>query len=238
LTILEAFGDSERIEGTAPVLVPSSEAEFGVVSDVDDTVLRSHVTNRLLFARAVLLRNARSRPPLAGVAELYRALEAGPDGRGRNPVFYVSLTAWNLYDVLEACLAVHDVPLGPLMLRDRGLNASVAPRDKVDRALELFALYPTLPFVLIGDSGQGDPESYLQVVRRAPGRVLAVYIRDVSPERRDREVHAVAGEVASYGVPMVLVGDSAAAARHARERGLITGAALDRVAAAVRAETG
>ncbi|MGH7482607.1 MAG: hypothetical protein ACRELV_10665, partial [Longimicrobiales bacterium] len=56
LTVLEPSGGGGAIDGAARVLVPTSDAEFGVISDIDDTVLRSHVSNRLLFARAALLR--------------------------------------------------------------------------------------------------------------------------------------------------------------------------------------
>src|SRR5690606_1902175 len=82
------------------------------------------------------------------------------------------------------------------------------------------------PFVLIGDSGQEDPEIYREAVRRHPGRVKAVYIRDVTPGARDADVRAITEERAGEGVEMVLVRDTVEAARHAAARGLIDPAAL------------
>lgn len=72
---------------------------------------------------------------------------------------------------------------------------------------------------MIGDSGQHDPEIYLEVVRRNPHRIRTVYIRDVTSERRDAEVQAIAAEVQRAGSEMLLVKDSAAAAEHAAARG-------------------
>jgi phosphatidate phosphatase APP1 len=49
--------------------------------------------------------------------------------------------------------------------------------------------YPHLNFVLIGDSGQEDPKIYREIVAIFPGRILAVYIRDV--QLADREKIAI-----------------------------------------------
>ncbi len=82
--------------------------------------------------------------------------------------------------------------------------------------------YHDLPFVLIGDSGQHDPEIYADIVRRHPDRVRAVYIREVgSSARRRTEVLALARELAEVGCPMILASDSPAMAEHARQIGLI-----------------
>jgi hypothetical protein len=91
----------------------------------------------------------------------------------------------------------------------------------------MLALYDDLPFVLIGDSGQRDPEIYGQVVREHPGRVLAIYIRNVSREpARRRAIEDLAVEVVEAGSSLLLAADSMAIARHAVEHGLIAPAAL------------
>lgn len=61
---------------------------------------------------------ARDRVTFPGVPALYRALTRGPDGEGHNPVFYVSMSGWNLYDLLEEFLDINDIPPGPLFLND------------------------------------------------------------------------------------------------------------------------
>jgi phosphatidate phosphatase APP1 len=135
--------------------------------------------------------------------------------------------------VLDAFFNLHRIPIGPLLfLREWGLTwESPLPRRAKGHKLALIrnmlALYDDLPFILIGDSGQRDPEIYAQVVREHPGRVLAIYIRNVShgPARR-RAIEDLAVEVVEAGSSLLLAADSMAMARHAVERGLIAPQAL------------
>jgi phosphatidate phosphatase APP1 len=224
--------------GSALFRVPGERARLGVISDVDDTILRTGATSLLDVARHTLLHNARTRLPFAGVAALYRALEAGFVGSEQNPVFYVSSSPWNLYDLFVEFIDLQDLPAGPIFLQDIGLDAStvgVASHmgHKVARIEEILSMHPQLPFVLLGDSGQKDPEVYREVVRRHPGRILAVYIRDVALDARDRVVVEVADRMRADGVDMLLVADSLEAAEHAADRGLIARDRIDLVAAEV-----
>ncbi len=214
-------------QATGSVIVPT-RARFGVVSDLDDTVVRSSVTNFSKMVRLTLLNNAHTRLPFEEVASFYRALQQGT-GREFNPIFYVSNGPWNLYDLLEDFLDVHGVPAGPLFLRDWSPTALRSPAaHKLGIIGGLLATYPELPFILIGDSGEKDPEIYHQVVREHPGRILAIYIRDVTTKKRDA-VHAIARKVRSLGVEMLLLPDTAAAARHAAQEGLIASEFLPEV---------
>ena len=202
-------------QAVACVLVPSPRARFGVISDIDDTVVRSDVTRKLRMILTVALSNARTRMPFRGVAAFYRALHAGV-----NPVFYVSKSPWNLYAPLVEYLEVQGLPKGPLLLRDFGWR-----RDKEHKrkAIEdILATYPKLPFVLIGDSGEHDPEIYAGIVQRFPGRIRAIYIRAVN-RRRIAEV---------AGCPLVVAPEAEPAALHAAASGLIQASDLR----AVRAE--
>jgi phosphatidate phosphatase APP1 len=206
---------------TGQVLVPAG-ARFAVVSDIDDTVVRSSATNALKMAWIVLLNNAHTRLPFAGVNVFYEALQRGAEGRDLNPIFYVSSSPWNIYDLLEDFLDVHGVPAGPLFLKDWSLSVLGKHRThKLGIIRRLLSTYPDLQFVLIGDSGEEDPEIYLQTVREHPGRIRAIYIRDVTSDERDAEVQAIAIEARSLGTEMVPVTDTAAAAEHAASIGLI-----------------
>lgn len=211
----------ERVASTGQVLVPN-EAQVGIISDIDDTVVRSHATSVLKMAWIVVVNNAHARLPFEGVAEFYEALRRGAGGDAYNPIFYVSSSPWNIYDVLEDFLDVHGVPEGPLFLKDWSPTVLGKHHDhKLGIIRTLLATYPELPFVLIGDSGEHDPEIYHQVVREHPGRIRAAYIRDVTSDERDAEVHAIAADARRLGTEMVLVPDTAAAAEHAAEAGLI-----------------
>ena len=217
----------EPVQATGRVLVPPSGARFGVISDMDDTVLQTGATNLWQMVSLTLLRNAHTRLPFEGVAAFYRALQHGTSQTPDNPVFYVSSSPWNLYELLTNFLDVHGIPRGPLFLRDLGIDQDkFIKSDHLEHKLaqieRLLSAYPDLPFILIGDSGQKDPEIYQQAVEDFPGRIEAIYVRDVTTPARDKEVHAIAQAVEQRGVPMHLVKDTVAAAENAVERGLIS----------------
>ena len=83
------------------MLTPPPSARFGVISDIDDTVLVSHVTSPFKMALVSLFGNAHTRSPFPGVAEFYQALQGGVGGAEQNPIFYVSSSPWNFYDLLH-----------------------------------------------------------------------------------------------------------------------------------------
>jgi phosphatidate phosphatase APP1 len=205
------------VTARAPVHLVSPRARLGVISDIDDTVLRSHVTQRWKMLATLLTHNAHTRMPFAGVGALYRALHAGGSGADANPFFYVSSSPWNLHAMLREFLAVQGLPAGPLLLRDFGehllFGGPAHGLHKGARIDEILGAVPHLPFLLIGDSGEQDPEIYAEVARRHPQRVRAIYIRSVhrSPERR-ASVLELAALLAPLGVRMRVVEDSTAAA--------------------------
>jgi phosphatidate phosphatase APP1 len=222
--------NGRAVRATGRVLVPAASARFGIISDIDDTVISTHVTRKLTMLLTVLLSNEHTRLPFKGVAELYRALHAGAGGREQNPVFYVSGSPWNLYTLLVEFLRVRGIPEGPLLLRDFGDEMLFGGGSRthkqacIDRVLNT---YPELKFVLIGDSGEQDPEIYSDIVRRHPDRVRVIYIRSI--DRRPQRLAAIdrlIGEVRLSASQLVLVPDSEFAAAHAAAEGLISTRAL------------
>ncbi len=161
------------------------------------------------------------------MAAFYRALQGGGKGDNDNPVFYVSTGPWNLYDLVEDFLEIQDIPAGPIFLKDWGglkdlLRGMDHRRHKVKVIRRIMDTHSTLPFVLIGDSGQEDAETYGQIAHEYPGRVLAIYIRDVQNRRRLQAVCAVVDRMSSVNIPMLLVDDTVEAAEHAASHGLIS----------------
>jgi phosphatidate phosphatase APP1 len=207
---------------TATVIVPPEQAQFGVISDIDDTVLQTGATSLLAMVKQTLFGNTRTRLPFEGVAAFYTALH-----RDQNPIFYVSSSPWNLYDVLVDFLDIHDIPLGPLMLRDWGLTEiELLPTSHGDHkraSIEaILNTYPDLPFILIGDSGQEDPEIYREIVKAFPERILSIFIRDVSLEhKRDLVVNELSQEVIRDGSCLFIVQDTIEAAKQAAACGWI-----------------
>jgi phosphatidate phosphatase APP1 len=235
--------EPQRLAAEAELFIPPAACRFVVISDIDDTVMHTGVANRAGMLFRLFLQGAESRVAFPGVAALLRALHRGATGAEHNPMLYVSRAPWSIYEVLEAFFRLHAIPVGPLLfLREWGLTLqSPLPRRGKGHKLELIrnmlALYDELPFVLIGDSGQRDPEIYAQVVRENPGRVLAIYIRNVSrdPERH-QAITALAIEVGEAGSTLLLAADSLAMAEHAAAHGLIANAALAEVGAERAAE--
>lgn len=204
--------------------IPDPGAAFGIISDIDDTVLHTGVQRFATAAVRTVTGTALTRTPLAGAPELYRALAGGQEDTA-NPVFYVSSSPWNLYDFLTAFIDHHGFPAGPLFLRDF-LGADERRSHATTKhavITEILELHPTLPFVLIGDSGQDDPKIYAEVIRRHPDRILAAYIREVRLDPGDGRVEAIT-DTWGEAVPLVLAADSAAMADHAADLNLVTAA--------------
>lgn len=215
------------------VLVPDPHARFGVISDMDDTIVQTDVARWVRVLGTVLFGNAYTRLPFRGVSAFYEALQRGQGG-ACNPLFYVSSSPWNLYDLLLEFLDLEEIPLGPLMLRDwRGGAGELFPSEhgafkqaEIRRILDAF---PELPFILIGDSGEEDPEIYEEIVGAYPGRILAVYIRNVSGPARRGAVTQLAEKVQEMGSKLILADDTLAAAQHAAQEGWIDPQALDNI---------
>lgn len=230
---------STRVE----LFIPPPACRFVVISDIDDTIMHTGVANKLRMLWRLFMEDAESRTAFPGVAALLRALHLGATGSERNPMLYISRAPWSIYEVLDAFFQQHAIPVGPLLfLREWGLTLqSPMPRRAKGHKLALIRhmleVYQELPFILIGDSGQRDPEIYAQVVREHPGRVRAVYIRNVSrkPERV-QAIERLAAEVADAGSSLLLAADSLAMAEHAAAQGLVPPAALAEVAGERKAE--
>ncbi len=221
------------VEVTGEVLIPAEDCDFGIISDIDDTVIYTYSTSLIKMARLVFLKNARSRLPFAGASTFYRALHRGVSGESCNPIFYISRSPWNLYDLLIDFLDLNDFPAGPLLLRDFGYGRNQVPR-KVHKRLQIdqvLNFYPKLKFVLIGDSGQDDAALYAEVTDAFPGKVLMVIIRDVSEGGRDEEIKSLAEKLAQRHVPLEIARDSVHAAEMAAELKLMREEAVKEVEA-------
>ena len=215
--VLEApYPASSLPSARGEVLLPSGQARFGVISDIDDTILRTNVRNKLEMVYLTMLGNALTRRSFDGTRELYRGLALG----GSAPFFYVSKSVWNIFPLLEQFIREQGLPKGPLLLRQLRLFGSAVPAHKPEAIAQLLATYPALPFVLIGDSGEQDLEIYLEAARRHPGRVRAILIRNVSSAERSEVLRAFAARNTPQGCSVLLFDSAEAAMVRCRELGL------------------
>lgn len=198
--------DGRRFRALVQLVAPTG---VSVVSDVDDTI---KVTEVLGGTRRVLERTfLEPFEPVAGMAARYRAW------RDDGAVFhYVSASPWHLYPELSRFMSASRFPAGTLHLRafrvkdERRWNLLASPRrHKLDEIAALMADYPQRRFVLVGDTGESDPEIYGELARAHPRQVVAVAIRRVAgddwgPARRRAALAGVACRVIVFSKPAEL----------------------------------
>lgn len=224
----------ETAKAVGQILTPASNAKFGIISDIDDTVITTNVTKRLKMLITTIAANEHTRIPFEGVAAFYRALQKGAGAADNNPIFYVSSSPWNLYGFLIEFFRKHEIPFGPLFLKDFGTHTLFSGGEhqthKLENIAHILDTFAHLPFVLIGDSGEQDPEIYRQIVEKYPNRIRAVYIRDVNPNpERIAAIDKHIKEIGEIGSQLVFAPDSEFAARHAAEIGLIAAEELGNI---------
>lgn len=225
LHLLGTLGEIFDYRCSGELLSPGNP-RFGIISDVDDTIIKSGITS-LLKLKAVyltLVKNAFGRQAFQSVADFYKALRKGPDGHGNNPVFYVSNGPWNLYDLLCDFFQLHELPKGPVFLRDFGFLGrrlwGKPSTHKADHIRRIITAFPHLSFVLIGDSGESDTDVYMEMARNFPGRIAAIFIRDVEIPGRALRIKRLI-ESAKGEMVMHIIKNYREAALFAHELGLI-----------------
>lgn len=206
-------------------LVPQVDAEYGVISDIDDTILHTGVTSFLKWRllKNSLLTNAYKRIPLKGAPELYQKLHKGKSGKNKNPMFYLSNSPWNLYEYLRLFLDYNKFPKGPILLRDfhTPFESALKPEKphKQKEITNILKTYPDLKFILIGDSGEHDASIYTDIAAQYSDRILAIYLRSVKHRRRMERVRSLIDNFDT--VPVLMAENSNEAEKHARENGFI-----------------
>ncbi|QNI02544.1 DUF2183 domain-containing protein [Halomonas sp. SH5A2] len=231
-----------QAEGQRPIntqveiYVPPPEADLVVISDIDDTVMFTGVAEKLKMLYRLFVSKPHRRTAFPGVASLYQALHRGASDKEERPILYVSRGPWAIYEMLEAFFQLNRIPVGPILfLREWGISlrhpwprrAEAHKRELIDRML---ALFDDLPCILIGDSGQHDPEVYSEVVRDYPGRIKAIYIRRVDQDpAREEAIQNLRNELADTDCQLVLAADSVLIAEHAHAEDYISARGLQAV---------
>ena len=207
------------------MLVVSPHAEFGVISDVDDTILHTGVAS-LFKWRAVFntfFIPVFRRKAIEGTADFYRKLHKGKTHTNSNPIFYVSNSPWNLYAYLDFFLSNNNFPKGALLLRDLRHLWDKTPKPKISHKhheiQNILNTYPKLSFVLIGDCGEHDPDIYKDIVAKNPNRISAMYLRSVKNQRKMLRVKKLFQNYKE--VEVVLVYHTKEAIAHAKRKNLL-----------------
>lgn len=220
------------------IYLPGKASKLAVISDVDDTILVTGAVSLRQMARWTFLHNAYSRRRIAGVGAWYRAIQAGAEGDQQNPIFYVSSSPWNFFDLIDDFIQLNQIPSGPLLLRDYGIDDGkllIEPHGshKISRCEELFAQFPDHQFLLIGDAGQEDTFIYRDLLQKHPSRVAAVIIRSVKGNKQESTVRQEISKLREETLPIYFIRDSEEGARICQEFGWLNEAQVQAVTTAV-----
>jgi phosphatidate phosphatase APP1 len=179
-TITMSVEGGEPVE--ARVFVVGPDVRFGVVSDIDDTVMVTTIPRPLLAAWNSFVVDEHARQPVPGMAVLMERLVRDVPGA---PVIYLSTGAWNIAPTLIRFLRRHLFPPGAMLLTDWGPTHDRWFRSGKDHKLSnlrrIAVEFPQVKWLLIGDDGQHDDELYTTFTRESPQSVAAVAIRRLSP---------------------------------------------------------
>lgn len=175
--------DAENAEPAfAEVQILRPGTRFGLISDIDDTVMVTMLPRALIAAYNSWYLRTNTRKPVPGMSEFYAQLrEDHPD----LPVFYLSTGAWNTFPALVEFLERHRLPKGPMLLTDWGpTQTSLFRSGKEHKRVQLRNLiidFPDITWILVGDDGQHDPFIYGDIATEHPARIAAISIRQLTP---------------------------------------------------------
>ena len=197
--------EMQAAEVKVPVMAPGTDNHWGIISDIDDTVVETGATDFLKNWRRVLVERPQDRLAVPGASTLYKMI-ARDHAAPVRPFFYVSSSPWNLYGFIAEFMELNGIPHGPMFLKDYGIDASKlidAGHDahKLEAIETILAFYPSFRFLLIGDNGQRDVSIYAKVVEDFGTRVAAVFIRDVDGSCRSGPEGELLAGIEAAGVP-------------------------------------
>jgi phosphatidate phosphatase APP1 len=188
-----------------PVMALGRDGNWGIISDIDDTVIETGATDFLKNWRRVLIERPQDRLAVPGASTLYKMIARDHAAPAR-PFFYVSSSPWNLYGFITEFMEDEGIPHGPMFLKDYGIDSNQLidkghDEHKLAAIETVLAFYPDFRFLLIGDNGQRDVSIYAKVVQDFGPRVAGVFIRDVDGTCRSGPEGALLAGIEAAGVP-------------------------------------
>jgi phosphatidate phosphatase APP1 len=215
-----------RVEGSedveAPVWVVGPDVDFGIVSDIDDTVMVTALPRPFVAFWNTFVLDEHARSPTPGMAVLYERLVRAHPG---SPVIYLSTGAWNVAPTLTRFLSRNLYPAGPILLTDWGPTHDRWFRSgrahKTENLHRLAEEFPHMRWLLIGDDGQHDEELYADFAKQHPGQVAAIAIRELSVGEAVLAGGRAKAEQHGADVPWVSASDGATLADRLGDVGML-----------------
>lgn len=208
---------------TAAAFVVDRDEDFGLICDVDDTVVVTALPRPMLAAWNSFVVDEHARNPTPGMAVVLDRLTSLHPGA---PTLYLSTGAWNVNQALTRFLGRNLYPDGALLLTDWGPTEGRVFRSgvqhKVDQLRRLVDEFPDVRWLLVGDDGQHDPEIYAEFARRHPDNVRAIVIRQLTPSQAVLAGGRSSGIMNSTpGIPWVYAPDGGRIAERLQMMGLL-----------------
>ncbi|WAL41457.1 DUF2183 domain-containing protein [Brevibacterium sp. BRM-1] len=220
---IQMWTEGSRVD-TATVHIVGADQQFGIISDIDDTVMVTALPRPFLAAWHTFVLDEHARSPVAGMSVLYDRLVYM---RPNSPIIYLSTGAWNTAPTLKRFLSRNLYPDGPLLLTDWGPTATRMFRSGQEhKRIQLERLareFPQIKWLLIGDDGQHDEELYGEFVENHPDNVAAVAIRQLTVGEAVWAGGRSKKSGRGQGVPWVYANDGAGLASKLTERGIVSG---------------
>jgi len=174
-----------RATAEASMLVRPEHPSLIVVTDFDDTLVNTYVTDKSRFIKSVFFTKAKDLKAVPGMAVLFSCLaqSTGRAGPLSTAIHYLSASPVNFLEKVQSYLWAHRFPPGAIILRH--LSASTLTDSQAYKRRELERLakrFPEGPFLLVGDGGEKDPELYRRFAKEHPEREVTILIRRVEGE--------------------------------------------------------
>ena len=177
---VEIYLDELNVTIHASAFIVDDSVKVGVISDFDDTVIVSDVTNKLDLVKNTFFKNYKQREVVKGMREQFKKILQTPNA----PLFFVTGSPKQLYTAIHNFLNYHKFPKRTLITKKaHGDNAdSLFDQQgyKVEKIEKLMKLFPHLQWVCFGDSGEKDKEVYGELLKTHPQQIKAIYIRNVA----------------------------------------------------------
>ena len=184
-----------------PVIFPERSGPYEVISDIDDTIMASYTADFIKRVTTVAFKSPQKRRSIDYTYHLFQALEK-QDSR----VFYVSKSESNLYSMISTFLDHHNFPRGDIFLtpylKFNQRFHSKKGKSYKEETVSFIIKNSGKQFILVGDDSQIDMDTYATIVKKFPGRVFRIYIRQTKSFRSKHQLQKWQ-ELKATGVPVI-----------------------------------
>lgn len=180
---LELFLNNESISILSLARILNDKPQVGIISDFDDTLIVSEVTNKFKLLDNLFFKNYKQREVVAGMAERFKTILSKHDSNESLPFFIITGSPKQLDHNIRDFLDYHHFP--PYMLITKKIHGKNSDplfnqvKYKQKKIEKLIALYPNVQWRCFGDSGEQDQKVYSLMAQKYPKHIQAIFIRNI-----------------------------------------------------------